>query len=83
MVIMVLSSFFAILINMIIPQLVIDIHQFPENGKNMKQFPGLQFLITCILQGIAMGCVVGGFGGGALVFNFIQVTQLHPGDFAI
>ena len=28
-----------------------------------------------MLQGIAMGCVVGGFGGGALVFNFIQVAS--------
>ena len=30
-----------------------------------------------VLQGIAMGCVVGGFGGGALVFNFIQVETLY------
>ena len=25
-----------------------------------------------------MGCVVGGFGGGALVFNYIQTAILNP-----
>ena len=25
-----------------------------------------------------MGCVVGGFGGGSLVFNYIQTAILNP-----
>jgi len=29
-------------------------------------------------KGIAMGCVVGGFGGGAFVFNNIQTAILNP-----
>ena len=28
------------------------------------------------LQGVAMGVVVGGFGGGASLFNFIQVVNI-------
>ena len=35
----------------------------------------VQHPISVNVQGIAMGCVVGGFGGGALVFNFIQVAS--------
>ena len=31
-------------------------------------------------KGIAMGCVVGGFGGGALVFNYIQTAILNPNN---
>ena len=31
-----------------------------------------------IRKGLAMGCVVGGFGGGALVFNYIQTAILNP-----
>ena len=34
-------------------------------------------IISVYMQGIAMGCVVGGFGGGALVFNFIQVAASY------
>ena len=29
-------------------------------------------------KGLAMGFVVGGFGGGALVFNYIQTAILNP-----
>ena len=29
-------------------------------------------------KGLAMGCVVGGFGGGSLVFNYIQTAILNP-----
>ena len=36
----------------------------------MKWFP--------LNKGIAMGCVVGGFGGGAFVFNNIQTAILNP-----
>ena len=29
-------------------------------------------------KGLAMGVVVGGFGGGALIFNYIQTAILNP-----
>ena len=29
-------------------------------------------------KGLAMGCVVGGFGGGSLVFNYIITAIINP-----
>ena len=34
-------------------------------------------------QGLAMGVVVGGFGGGAFIFNQIQVRKLQPNTVCI
>ena len=34
-------------------------------------------------QGLAMGVVVGGFGGGAFIFNQIQVRKLQPNSVCI
>ena len=47
-----------------------NIALIPTLTTGMKWFPHK--------KGIAMGCVVGGFGGGALVFNYIQTAILNP-----
>jgi len=49
-----------------------NIALIPTLTTGMKWFPRN--------KGIAMGCVVGGFGGGALVFNFIQTAILNPNN---
>jgi len=47
-----------------------NIALIPTLTTGMKWFPNR--------KGLAMGCVVGGFGGGALVFNYIQTAILNP-----
>lgn len=47
-----------------------NIALIPTLTTGMKWFPKN--------KGIAMGCVVGGFGGGAFVFNNIQTAILNP-----
>jgi len=47
-----------------------NIALIPTLTTGMKWFPRN--------KGIAMGCVVGGFGGGAFVFNNIQTAILNP-----
>ena len=47
-----------------------NIALIPTLTTGMKWFPHK--------KGVAMGCVVGGFGGGALVFNYIQTAILNP-----
>ena len=49
-----------------------NIALIPTLTTGMKWFP--------MNKGMAMGCVVGGFGGGAFVFNNIQIDILNPGD---
>ena len=49
-------------------------------GQNIALIPTLTTGMAWFPQnkGIAMGCVVGGFGGGAFVFNNIQTAILNP-----
>ena len=47
-----------------------NIALIPTLTTGMKWFPHR--------KGLAMGFVVGGFGGGALVFNYIQTAILNP-----
>ena len=49
-------------------------------GQNIALIPTLTTGMKWFPQnkGIAMGCVVGGFGGGAFVFNNIQTAILNP-----
>ena len=53
-------------------KLIID-HMF-ENDLIFRWFPNN--------KGMAMGIVVGGFGGGAFVFNQIQVKKTFKGGWA-
>ena len=39
--------------------------------------------LKCVQQGLAMGVVVGGFGGGAFIFNQIQVQALIRNEMLI
>ena len=47
-----------------------NIALIPTLTTGMKWFPHR--------KGLAMGCVVGGFGGGSLVFNFIITAIINP-----
>ena len=49
-----------------------NIALIPTLTTGMKWFPHR--------KGLAMGFVVGGFGGGALVFNYIQTAILNPNN---
>ena len=47
-----------------------NIALIPTLTTGMKWFPRT--------KGLAMGCVVGGFGGGSLVFNYIITAIINP-----
>jgi len=54
-------------------------------GQNIALIPTLTTAMKWFpdRKGTAMGVVVGGFGGGALVFNQIQTAILNPGNVAV
>ncbi len=52
-----------------------NIALIPTLTTAMKWFPGR--------KGTAMGFVVGGFGGGALVFNQIQTAIVNPDNLGV
>ena len=61
----------------LIPTMTIGMRWFP-NHKVVFLLYDLWYavdIIFCAKQGLAMGVVVGGFGGGAFIFNQIQVDN--------
>ena len=54
-------------------------------GQNLALIPTLTTAMKWFpdRKGTAMGIVVGGFGGGALVFNQIQTAIVNPDNVAV
>ena len=59
----------------LIPTMTIGMRWFPNHKVDLLllDWRNVVDIIFCAKQGLAMGVVVGGFGGGAFIFNQIQV----------
>ena len=56
---------------------------FHQRAKSADQTTNVLILFLSLTLGTAMGIVVGGFGGGALVFNQIQTALVNLENYQV